>query len=84
MKYIFTSDEMDNKLNIIEMEDLQFECDFIEGEGLFYNAFGQAIVDGEMYTNFQVEIVLEKEIEIKTAADIINAEWQEYEYIFPV
>ena len=84
MRYIFTSDEMGNKLNRIELEDLQFECEFIEGEGLFYNAFGQALVDGEIYTDFQVEIVLETDIEPKSAMDILNADWQDYEYIFAV
>ena len=84
MKYIFTSDETERKLNIIEMEDLEFQCDFIEGEGLCYNAYGVAVVDREVYNNFQVEIVLEKEIEGKTAVDIINADWEDYEYIFPV
>ena len=84
MKYIFTSDEISTKLNIIELEDLKFECDFIEGEGVFYNAYGKAFVEGEIYTDFQVEIVLESPIDPKSAGDIVNGDWQEYEYIFPV
>ena len=84
MKYEFDQKEIDEKINIIELEDLEFECDFIEGEGLFFNAYGTAIVDGEKYSDFQVEIILENDVEPKSATDIINADWQEYEYIFPV
>ncbi len=84
MRIEFTNYEIENEFNkvYIEEDDAIIVGEFLEGEGKCFTLKGSYIIDGETYRDFEVKITLEKEIKEPTASDIINSEWEYYEYVF--
>lgn len=82
MKLYFSDEQKENYINHIELEDLTFYVDYIEGEGVEFVAVGKAIVDDEVYNDFIVEFEIADQIEDATVEDLIMAEWENYNYKF--
>lgn len=82
MKLEFTQEDIDNKVNIIEIEDIIIEGNFITVSDDTYVLSGKATIDGEVYTEFLVEFTLEEEISELSAKNLVDAIWEEYDFIF--
>ena len=82
MKAEFTQEHKDKKLNEIELEDLVFYAESIEGENGLYKITGTAVVDGEKYNEFTVVFQTEEMPEAETVDDIMNLDWEWYDYEF--
>lgn len=82
MKLEFTQEDIDNKVNIIEIEDIVIEGNFIIASDDTYTLSGKATIDGEVYTEFLVEFTLEEEISELSARNLVDAIWEEYDFIF--
>ncbi|MDR2898970.1 MAG: hypothetical protein LBU94_01500 [Clostridiales bacterium] len=89
MRYDFTPSDKDEGINTAELEDLFFTGEYVEdipslnGSGNnIYRSFGQAVVEGETYSEFMIEFTLENPPASLTARDIFEADWIEYDYVF--
>lgn len=83
MKQEFLQIHKDAELNkiVIEEDNLIFYADFIEGQGKNYIMTGKAVIEGETYNDFKLEFQLENEPLNESIEDIINSDWQWYDYI---
>jgi hypothetical protein len=83
MRYDFTEDDLKEEVNkiYIEDDDVLLECEFITGEGKNYILTGQAVIEGERYHDFQIEVELSEEPEEKSARSIIERDWEWYDYL---
>ncbi len=86
MKLTFTPQQISEGLNTfeIEEEELTFTCEFIEPKGEDGRNFiltGAALIEGETYHDFQIEIMLSASVE-NDIEQIINAGWDWFDYIF--
>ena len=84
MRYEFTEEDLKQEVNkiYIEEDDVLLEIEFITGEGKNYIFTGQAVVEGERYHDFQVEVELTNEPEENSARAIIDCEWEWYDYLY--
>ena len=83
MRIYFTDEEKASGLNRAEFEDVVFLADFIEGEEKSYKMTGSAIVEGETYGDFVVGLETENPLSAPvSAADVMNADWEWYEFVF--
>ena len=82
MKLYFSDEQKTNYINNIELEDLTLYAEYIEGEGSEFQAVGKAIIDNETFNDFVVEFKLEQEPENMTIEDILQSEWEYYDYKF--
>ncbi len=78
----FTEQEIDNKENVVEIEDIVVYGETIEVLEGYFVLLGRALIDGEMYSDFQVEFTLEKSPEELNCLNIINSDWIEYDFVF--
>ena len=83
MKINFTEAELMNESNKFEIEedDVMVMAEYIEGEGKNFIITGSAVIEGETYHDFQVEVELSEEIDNPTGENIISAQWEWYDYI---
>ncbi len=80
----FTKEEIENKLNFLEIEDerMQFYAfQVLKGEDTYY-LIGDAIFDGETYKDFKIEIKLLENLNIKNAKEILDVDWEWYDFKF--
>ncbi|MDR2903605.1 MAG: hypothetical protein LBU77_03765 [Clostridiales bacterium] len=82
MKLFFTEEQKANEENKAEIDDVLFRADFIEGQEKNWILTGSAVVDGETYTNFTVEIETAELPAGESAAEIMAAEWEWYDFLF--
>lgn len=78
MKVYFSKEDKNNE---IELEDMLFIGDYVEGEGVIYKLVGKAIIDNETYNHIVVEITLKEEPKNLCIKDILDTEWVFYDYI---
>ncbi len=80
----FTKDDVENKLNYLEIEEegLQFYGKTIESNEETYYLIGDAIFDGETYKNFKIEVKLIEDIKIKNAKELLELDWEWYDFKF--
>ncbi|MBE6011520.1 MAG: hypothetical protein E7234_03075 [Lachnospiraceae bacterium] len=78
----FTEDDIKTGKNTVFLEDMVFKAITVEGSGSKFNLKGIAVIDGEVYNDFQMEVILTEEITPKFPADVLEAEWEEYEFLF--
>ncbi len=78
----FTEEEINNKENVVEIEDIVVYGDSIEVNDGYFVLNGKALIDGEMYSDFQVEFTLENSPEELSCLNIVNSDWEEYDFIF--
>ncbi len=84
MRIQFTEEQKQRDLNKIEVEDVLFTADFIEGEGRNWVMTGTAIVEGEVYDGFCIEF---ETIEVPCDNDIetiMSLEWDTYDFVFDI
>lgn len=83
MKEYFNEEQKLEELNKIEFEEdeVVFSGDYVEGEGKSYIIVGKAIIDGETYQDFKVELELVEEPEEETIDEIMAVEWEWYDYL---
>lgn len=78
----FTEDDIKTGKNTIFLEDMIFKAITVEGSGKKFHLTGIAVIDAEIYHNFQIEIILTEELTPKLPVDVLEAEWEEYEFLF--
>lgn len=83
MRYITTEDEIKNGLNkiFLEEDEIELQINYIDKVDDVYVLNTRAIVEGEAYNNFEVEVQLLDNAEISCVADIIEKEWDWYDLI---
>ena len=83
MRIEFTEKELNDEINkvIIEEDDVILIGEYIEGEGKKVVITGSAVIEEETYHEFQVEVELKDEIQNPSCSDIMNAEWEWYDYL---
>ena len=84
VKAEFTEKHKNSGLHEIELEDLTLYAESIEGEKGLYKLHGSAIVDGERYPDFTVVFKTEKIPAEETIEEIMNSDWDWYDYEFIV
>ncbi len=82
MKINFTQTEIENNINIVQIEDIKVIGDYIEQKDGYYELFGKAEIDGEIYTDFVVEFTLVSDESFSTCSEILNIDWNEYDFVF--
>lgn len=83
MRFEFTEEQKKNGINMIEIEEdeLILEGEYVEGEGKNYVITGIATIEGERYREFQVEFELVEEPSSESLGDIMETEWEWYDYL---
>ncbi len=83
MRIESTENEIKNEQNKIwlEEDEMELQVNFIEKRDDIYVLNNRAIIDGEAYNNFEVEVQLLDDIEIKSVSDILSAEWDWYDFL---
>ncbi len=83
MKIEATENEIKNEQNKIwlEEDEMELQVNFIEKRDNIYVLNNRAIIDGEAYNNFEVEVQLLEDLDIKSVSDILNAEWDWYDFL---
>ncbi len=83
MRYETTEEEKLNGLNklFIEEDDMELQINFIDKKDDVYILNTRAIIEGEAYNNFEVEVKLLEDKEITCVADILEFEWDWYDLI---
>lgn len=83
MRFEFTDEQKKNGINMIEIEEdeLILEGEYVEGEGKNYVITGIATIEGERYHEFQVEFELVEEPSSESLEDIMETEWEWYDYL---
>jgi len=82
MKHFFTELEKESGLHMLEVEEVVFTAERLEGEGKSYRLYGSAVVDGETYPAFEIEFEPETEPAEATAEAVMAAEWESYDFVF--
>ncbi len=83
MRIEFTDEQKKKGINVFEIEEdeLILEGEYIEGEGKNYIITGIATIEGERYHEFQIEFELVEEPSSLSAEDIMETEWEWYDYL---
>jgi len=84
MRHFFTETEKENGLHMLEVEDVVFTGERLEGEGRLYHIFGSAVVDGETYPAFEIEFELAEDPADDSAETVMQAEWDSYDFVFEI
>lgn len=82
MRIYFTEEQKQQELHKIEVEDILFLADKVEGEGKNYVLTGSAVVDGETYHDFQIEFETVEVPADETVEAIMDMDWDWYDYKF--
>ncbi len=82
MKLEFTNEEIVNKINVVEIEDIIIFGEYIEVQDEYYVLVGKAQIEGETFNGFEVEFTLTEEPSEKTCTCILDTDWNEYDFIF--
>lgn len=82
MQVYFTEKQKNDGINQLEIEDVIFSGEFIEGEGRTYKLTGSAVIDNEKYDEFVIEFELTEQPENETVEKIMSLEWDSYDFIF--
>ncbi len=84
MRYETTIEEKEKELNkvFLEEDDMEIQINFIDKLDDIYLLNTRAIIEGEAYNNFEVEVQLVNGEEITCVSDILNFEWEWYDLRF--
>jgi len=82
MRAYFTDEHKKSGFSEIELEDLVFYAESIEGEKGLYKLTGAAVADGERYPEFTVVFQTEITPAEETIECIMSADWDWYDYEF--
>jgi len=83
MNHIFSDAQKAAGIHMLEVEEVAFTGERLEGDGKSFRIYGAAVVDGEKYPHFAIEFELEAET--ANADDIeaiMAAEWDSYDFLF--
>ncbi len=83
MRLETTTDEIEKGLNKLwlDEDEMELQINFIDKKDDVYILNTRAIIDGEAYNNFEVEVKLVEDAEISCVADILEHEWDWYDLI---
>ncbi len=84
MRYETTNEEKEKELNkvFLEEDEMELQINFIDKLDDIYLLNTRAIIEGEAYNNFEVEVQLVNNEEIACVADILEFEWEWYDLRF--
>lgn len=72
--------EEKNKIWLDE-DDMELQINFLEKKEDIYFLNCRAIVDGEAYNNFEVEVALVADEEITSISQFMDLEWDWYDFL---
>ncbi len=83
MRYETTEEEIKNGQNKlwIEEDDMELQINFIDKKDDVYILNTRAIIEGEAYNNFEVEVKLLNDETVTCVADILTFEWDWYDLV---
>ncbi len=83
MRYETTQEEIEKGLNKLwlDEDEMELQINFIEKKDDVYILNTRAIIEGEAYNNFEVEVKLVEDKEISCVADILELEWDWYDLV---
>ncbi|MEA4815575.1 MAG: hypothetical protein VB120_01760 [Lachnospiraceae bacterium] len=81
MDYIFTDEDIKNKVNIVDIpeDNLVLYGEKLSGEGKNYIITGKAEIDGEIYHEFAIEFELVSSCDIPKK--VMDTDWEWYDYL---
>ena len=83
MRYDFTEQDIASGINRIELDDVLFIAEYIEGSGKNYRMTGSALIDGEKYDEFCLEFETENiPVDGISAAGILSEDWIWHDFVF--
>lgn len=84
MRYETRKEEIEKGENKIWLDDdeIELQINFIDKKDEVYILNTRAIIDGEAYNNFEVEVkLIEPSSDLSCVADILKLEWEWYDII---
>ena len=82
MKLYFTQQQKENDLNKLEIEDVLFSADYIEGVRNDFRIVGSAVIEGETYPDFEISFTTIHPVTCENPAEILGYEWDSYAFEF--
>ncbi len=84
MRYETTIEEKEKELNkvFLEEDDMELQINYIDKIEDIYLLNTRAIIEGEPYNNFEVEVQLAENKDITCVSDILDIEWEWYDLRF--
>jgi len=83
LKYVFTQEDKDKEINVIfiEEDNVLVKGEFITKEEDGYILNGTAVIDEEVYHDFEVFFALEQDLSLDDIEAVMNADWDWYDYV---
>ncbi len=83
MKYIFTEEDKQKEINVIfiEEDNVLVKGEFITKEEDGYIINGIAVIDEEVYHDFEVFFALKEDISLDDIEAVMKADWDWYDYV---
>lgn len=83
MRLNTTEEEIKNEKNriLLEEDDMELQINYVEKIEDIYRLNTRAIIEGEAYNNFEVEVKLVENVEINCVSEIIEQEWEWYDIL---
>jgi len=82
MRLAITEQERDKGENQMDFEDMTYTAEVLEGEGKHWVMTGTAVIDDEVYRDFQIEFETLDEPEELSAGALLRMEWDWYDFVF--
>ena len=82
MRFLFTEEQEKLKVNVVFVEDICFSARILEGEGKNFKMNGRAVIENEVYDDFTIEFSTIEDTDGLDAGQIMNLEWDEYDFVF--
>ena len=83
MKYVFTEEDKSREINVIfiEEDNVLLRGEFITKEDDGYIINGIAVIDDEVYHDFEVFFALTEDISFDDIESIMAADWDWYDFV---
>ncbi len=83
MKYVFTEEDKSREINVIfiEEDNVLLRGEFITKEDDGYIINGIAVIDDEVYHDFEVFFALTEDISFDDIEGIMAADWDWYDFV---
>ena len=83
MKYVFTEEDKQKEINVIfiEEDNVLLRGEFITKEDDGYIINGIAVIDEEVYHDFEVFFALTEDISFDDIEGIMAADWDWYDFV---
>lgn len=84
MRLDATENEVKDEKNKIwlEEDDMELQVNFLEKKESYYLLNCRAIVEGEAYNNFEVEVeLIDNDVDVTSIAQFLELEWECYDFV---